>query len=91
MLVSCSGNGYSNTNQASNHPKFRAFVSNPLHQSQVGISPGLEIVDASRDLLSVSGVSLAGLLPDAGLMVVTPKKDRTLVVSQGGELDNHCI
>jgi len=86
MLVSCSGGSYSNsnTNQASSHPKFRAFVSNPLHQSQVGISPALEIVDASRDLLSVSGVSLAGLLPDAGLMVVTPKKDRTLVVSQGG-------
>jgi hypothetical protein len=39
-------------------------------------------VDASKDLISpTAGVSLVGVLPDAGMMVLTPKRDRTLVVS----------
>ena len=82
LLVSCSGS--SSATQAPSHLSFRVFVSNPLHVSSGGISPALEIVDASKDLLSASGVSLAGLMPNAGLMVVTPKKDFTLVVSQTG-------
>ena len=82
LLVSCGG--YSNTTKVPSHLAFRAFVSNPLHPTTGGIVPALDIVDATKDLLSSGGVSLAGLMPNAGLMVVTPKKDFTLVVSQTG-------
>jgi hypothetical protein len=78
-LVACSN--YSNKTQARSGLAFRAFVSNPLHVSSAGVFPALEIVDALKDIHSLAGVSLAGVLPDAGMMVVSPKKDRTLVVS----------
>jgi hypothetical protein len=78
-LVSCSN--YSNRTQTRSGLKFRAFVSNPLHVSSSGVIPALNIVDATKDVLSLGGVSLSGALPDAGMMVLTPKKDRTLVVS----------
>ena len=62
--------------------KFRAFVSNPVHPSQTGGgTPSLDIVDASRDLLSFYAVSLGGSEPDAGMMAESPKRDRTLVFS----------
>jgi hypothetical protein len=38
-------------------------------------------MDASRDLLSFFTVSLSGSVPDAGMMVESPKRDRTLVFS----------
>lgn len=83
LLISC-GSSYSN-GAPTGTPKFRAFVSNPLHFTTTGqIIPALEVVDASKDLLSGTGVSLSGLLPDAGMMVVSPKNDLTLVVSQTG-------
>lgn len=82
LLVSCSG--YSNSTKVPSHLAFRVFVSNPLQPTSGGNLPALEIVDASKDLLSTSQVSLAGLMPNAGLMVVSPKKDFTLVVSQTG-------
>ena len=83
VLVSCSNyNSRGGGQQGRSGLKFRAFVSNPLHLSTFGlISPALEIVDASKDVLSVYGVSLSGVLPDAGMMVLSPKKDKTLVVS----------
>ena len=80
LLVSC--NSYSNRTQGSSGLPFRAFISNPLHLTISGaVIPAIDIVDATKDVLSPAGVSLSGLLPDAGMMVVSPKKDRTLVVS----------
>jgi hypothetical protein len=80
LLVSCSSS--SSTKQGPSGLKFRAFVSNPLHLISTGaIIPALEIVDATTDVLSAAGVSLSGVLPDAGMLVLSPKKDRTLVVS----------
>ena len=62
--------------------KFRAFVSNPVHPSFTGGSfPALDIVDAATDNLSASVVSLIGSVSDAGMMAVSPKRDRTLVFS----------
>jgi hypothetical protein len=82
MLVSCSNYNSAGNRQGKSGLKFRAFVSNPLHQTSSGvIIPDLEIVDASKDVQSPFGVSLSGALPDAGMMVLSPKKDKTLVVS----------
>src|SRR5579863_4110714 len=80
LLVSC-GSSSSGT-KAPSGLTFRAFVSNPLHLGSLGqIVPAIEIVDASTDILSTVPISLGGVLPDAGMMVVSPKKDVTLVVS----------
>jgi len=80
LLVSCSGS--SSTGQPPSKLTSRAFVSNPLSESSSGaILPTINIVDATKDVASVAAVSLAGVLPDAGMMVVSPKKDQTLVVS----------
>ena len=83
LMVSCGG---SSGTPAPSGLKFRAFVSNPLHLSPTTgqIVPAIEIVDATNDILSPSGVSLSGLLPDVGMLVVSPKKDRTLAVSEFG-------
>src|SRR6266567_1754198 len=80
-LVSCSNYNSSSNRQGRSGLKFRAFVSNPLNVSSSGVIPELDIVDATKDVLSTAGVSLSGLLPDAGMMVLSPKKERTLVVS----------
>ncbi len=81
LLVSCSSSSNS-TQQTKSGLTFRAFVSNPLHLGPTGgIFPALQIVNATTDVLSLAAVSLSGVLPDAGMMVVGPKKDRTLVVS----------
>jgi hypothetical protein len=83
VLVSCGYKGSSN-NQNHSGLKFRAFVSNPLHPlSTGGGTPVLEIVDASKDVLSNFPISLAGSVSDAGIMAMSPKKDRTLVFSPG--------
>ncbi len=79
-LVSCSS--YNAPNNTRSGLKFRAFVSNPLHPgSSGGGVPVLEIIDASKDVLSPTAVSLIGAEPDAGFMVESPKRDRTLVFS----------
>ncbi len=78
-LVSC---GYKGSSQSHSGLKLRAFVSNPLHPlSSGGGTPVLEIVDASKDVLSGFLVSLSGSVSDAGMMALSPKKDRTLVFS----------
>lgn len=84
LLVSCGGSSSGTT--APSALKFRAFVSNPLHLNITTgqVVPAIEIVDATHDILSASGVSLAGLLPDVGMLEVSPKKDRTLAVSEVG-------
>jgi len=85
-LVSC---GYSgSSNQTHSGLKFRAFISNPLHPlSTGGGTPVVEIVDASKDVLSSFPISLAGSVSGAGMMALSPKKDRTLVFSP----DNNAI
>ena len=74
----------------------RAFVSNPVHPTFSGGGTAvLEIMDASRDLLSGLTVSLAGLtanLSDPGMMSVSPNHGFTLVMSESdhkmGVVDN---
>jgi len=79
-LIAC---GYKNSSRQGSRSglKFRAFVSNPLHPGTSGGGfPALEIMNATKDLVSGFGVSLSGL-SDAGMMVLSPKKTRTLVIS----------
>ncbi len=82
MTLSCGYNNNSNTQSSQSKLTHRVFVSNPLHPtSGGGGAPALEIIDDSKDVLSPFLVSLSGAGPDAGLMAVSPKKDRTLVFS----------
>jgi hypothetical protein len=82
-LVSCSSyNAPSGNRGGQSGIKFRAFVSNPVHPSFSGGGfPALDIVDATTDNLSPFFVSLATSVPDAGMMALSPKRDRTLVLS----------
>jgi hypothetical protein len=81
ILASCSGSG-SSSQRGRSGLKFRAFVSNPLLPTATGtIQPVLEIVDASKDLLSGFTVSLLGTVPEAGMMALSPNKSRTVVFS----------
>lgn len=81
-MLSCSG-----STRNGSHPSglpLRAFVSNPVSPSAIGHGPVLDIVDASRDLLSGFVVNLASLsasVADATMMALSPKRDRTIVVS----------
>lgn len=87
-LVSCNSyNAPSGSGGGQSGIKFRAFVSNPIHPSFSGIFPALNIVDAATDNLSAFVVSLAGAVPDAGMMALSPKRDRTLVLSPS----NHAL
>jgi hypothetical protein len=86
-LVSC-GNTYNNpgtSTSTSNKPSgltVRAFVSNPLQPAGTGVfSPVLNIMDASLDQVSTSFVDLSSSIGDAGLMVLSPNKQTTLVLS----------
>ena len=85
ISVSCSQNYGNTTVNNIVAGDFRAFVSNPLFPNAVGGgSPALQVMDATRDLLSVSVIGLTSLsnsISSAGMMVVSPKKDRTLVYS----------
>jgi hypothetical protein len=85
-LTSCSQNNYGYTGATPIVAgDFRAFVSNPLYPNAVGGgSAALQVMDATRDLLSVSVIGLSSIgnsMSSAGMMVVSPKKDRTLVYS----------
>ena len=85
-LTSCSQNNYGYTGATPIVAgDFRAFVSNPLYPNSVGGgSAALQVMDATRDLLSVSVIALSSIgnsMSSAGMMVVSPKKDRTLVYS----------
>src|SRR5216683_5378136 len=85
-LVSCGYNS-SSKQYAQGSIKLRAFVSNPVFPNGAGGgAAALEIVDASRDLLSASVVPL-NQVPDAGMMAVSPKRDRTLTYSPS----NHAL
>src|SRR5581483_4679830 len=74
---------------SANQPKLRAFVSNPVHPNATGGgSPAIDVVDASRDQVSGFVIPLSSLgtgVSDAGAMVVSPKKDFTLMFSPADE------
>jgi hypothetical protein len=91
-LLSCSNNnyGYNGSAYSTSPPPlssitFRAYVSNPVQPNTSGAgSPGINIVDASNDVLSpyrISLTSLSASVTDAGMMVLSPGRDRTLVES----------
>jgi hypothetical protein len=85
-LISCGG--YNNNNNNGNNRSgltFRAFISNPVNPSSSGGGfPGLDIIDAKKDMLSPFEVSLSGTIASAGMMLETPKRDRTVVYSATG-------
>src|SRR5262249_40744233 len=81
-LVSCSSYNSGSRGNTRSGLKFRAFVSNPINPVQSGGGiPVLNIMDASKDALSFFTVSLFGSVPDVGMMVESPKRDRTVVLS----------
>jgi hypothetical protein len=84
-IVAC-GSYNSATSQHMSGLKFRAFVSNPLAGGgSVGV-PAINIVDASRDVLSPATISLLGVAAQPGFMVVTPDLRSTAVFSSPGNV-----
>jgi len=82
FLLSCSSYNSGGGGGSRSGLRFRAFVSNPVHPNATGGgSPVVEIMDASKDLLSGFLVSIAPNASDAGMMSVSPNHDRTLVIS----------
>jgi hypothetical protein len=83
-LISCGGYKNPNTQNRSGLT-FRAFISNPVNPSPSGGGfPGLDIMDANKDMLSPFEVSLSGAVASSGMMVESPKRDRTVVYSATG-------
>ena len=81
-LISCGGSKAATTTSGLT---FRAFVSNPVNLNPNGGGfPALNIVDATKDLLSPFVVSLSATVGSAGMMVESPKRDRTVVFSSSG-------
>ena len=84
-LLSCSNYNSGSRGGSTSGLRFRAFTSNPVHPSIAGGgAPALNIMDASKDLLSPYVVSLSTLasnVADAGIMALSPNHDRTLVMS----------
>lgn len=82
-LISCGGSSRRATTTSG--LTFRAFVSNPVNVNPNGGGfPALNIVDATKDVLSPFVVSLSGTVGSAGMMVESPKRDRTVVFSSTG-------
>jgi hypothetical protein len=86
VLLSCSGyNSNTNTTRSSGLAH-RAFVSNPVFPGTTGAGlPVLQVIDDAKDLLSpfafISLGTLGSGTNSAGIMAVSPKRDRTLVFS----------
>jgi hypothetical protein len=81
-LVACGSSSNSSGAHHASGLKFRAFVSNSLS----GGFPVINIVDATQDVLSPSTISLLGIVPQAGLMAVSPDLRLTLVFSPPGDI-----
>jgi hypothetical protein len=83
VLISCSSSpSSSSTTGKPSGLKVRAFISNPLLPSGTGgLSPVLNIVDATLDELSPSIVNLSGASASPGLMALSPSKRLLLVFS----------
>ena len=87
-IVSCSGYKSSSSSSTSTHRasglKFRAFVSNPLFPNSGISTPVVNIVDASKDVLSTSVVSVVANSAQPGLMALSPDLKFTAVFSPAG-------
>jgi len=81
-IVSCGGSSPSSNARRLSGLKFRAFVSNSLSAGGAVIN----IVDATRDVLSPASISLLGIVNQPGLMVVSPDLRFTTVVSPPGDI-----
>jgi hypothetical protein len=81
-LTSCGSKKASNSTHVPSGLKFRAFISNPLSVNSAGSSlPALNIVDASKDLISGFTVDLSTSVSNAGMMALSPSQAFTLVSS----------
>jgi hypothetical protein len=81
-ILGCGGSSNSANAHHSSGLKFRAFVSNALS----GGFPVINIVDATQDILSPASISLLGVVPQAGMMVVSPDLRRTAMFSPPGDI-----
>jgi hypothetical protein len=81
--VSCGSYNAPGSNGGNSKLKFRVFISNPLLPGNGGNSPVLNIVDATKDVLSSAVISLPGS-PQAGLMALSPNLRFTMVFSPSG-------
>jgi hypothetical protein len=80
-LISCNNNYSALPTGTITKAVVRAFVSNALLPSGTGsFSPVLNVVDVSQDKLVLSNIGLT-TVPDAGLLVLSPDKQLTLVLS----------
>ena len=80
-MVACGSSNSSNSQHQASGFKFRALVSNPLFPNGLSNAPVLNIVDATRNVLSRAPISLVGTVTQAGLMAVSPSLSLTLVFS----------
>lgn len=86
-IVACSGyksSSNSNSTHRTSGLKFRAFVSNPLFPSGGFNAPVINIVDASKDVLAPSLVSLVANSPQPGLMALSSDLKFTGIFSPVG-------
>jgi hypothetical protein len=88
-IISCGSSSSSTTTHKPSGIKFRAFISNPLNASGANgtltISPVFNIVDASKDQLSLSFfVPLSGSSVQPSLMALAPNGKYTAVFSPNG-------
>jgi hypothetical protein len=85
-VVACGGYNNSSGGLHNSGLKFRAFVSNPLSGGGAVGLPAIDIVDATRDVLSPASISLLGIVTQPQLMVVSPDLRSTLVISPPGRV-----
>ena len=86
-IISCGGSSNSSSEkQTVSGLKYRVFISNPLFPTAAGTQSVLNIVDASRDALSTSFVSLLTTSPQANLLALSPSLRYTLVFSPSSDL-----
>ena len=82
--ISCGSYSAPGTRGTTSKLKFRAFVSNPLLPVTGGTAPVLNIVDATKDLLSPASVSVQGASQNPGIMTISPNLEFTMVYSAFG-------
>src|SRR5205814_3074916 len=76
LFLSCGSSSSSNGSTTSGL-KFRAFISQDVNAGSV--TPGVQIIDAANDVRALVSPISAGATP--GMMVVTPNRVQTLVLS----------
>lgn len=85
MLLSCNSYNPNNGTPLPSGNFRRVFVSDPVFPTGAGSgSPVLAVVDGSQDILASTitlQTLLSGSMQSAGMMAMSPKRDRTLVFS----------